>query len=693
MIRYKKKRKYQYGGSSPADEYTRGSSAVASTFTPIQNPYKRMEMQPQAAAKSAGGSKIGSGQFNNAMSMAPLTSSYLPKTAAQKNAELNRQKERLIQLYSMNKQYFNTANGLKELNGYKNSLYNAKNELKKLDTAYKTALDRAEGDAGRIVFTSDNEVFVKNENNQIIAMNYDDAIKYKYKNKDKLSASQYEPLTIGTLLESMDDTTQQKNRSILDINVLLDALGSIVNEKAVATAFNNRIKAQFKDASRMEGEDFKSADGKNILTKEDIKDFIENGVESAAMRNFINSNVPDRATIALFRSATYSDPHSEVEAAILNGGSSNQKMRRKIYDSIMANIVGEAPDKPGDDKAAMEVTSDMHNVALANRYNIAETNADDKAKTVDLDVAIPSYDSDGEVSTGTELVLKVKKHEVPNSGIDIYANHQELLNDDSKDPKKIQLKEFKKLGQIGDISEAVMIDGTRVDQVKFDSRKGFIPIMNENVDVVNMVVDREGNLATWALPIINTLNEVAQTAKRQAEEKLNKSSLRQDMDIEDKRAFIAGEMDKSVKESLKNELEAAGKPDMDLGTFYNEFSYKNFYRVPVVGDLDAAEAFGSPTSQAIKYATEKLDDNAEKTAREYGMLTWYHLGEDIVKTSILVPALGLQGKEKDEKTEFGKAGPATVDLLHSRAKINIRDLFVDKENAALEAFAVKQARK
>ena len=688
MIRYKK-RTFQQGGTSPASDYAQGAAAVASTFTQSQNPYKRIEMQPDpAAGKRGGGSKVGGGQFNNIMSMKPLTSVYLPNLAKKKETELSGRKERFMHLYAQNKQYFETANGLKELNAYKNKLYEYQNELKTLDMSYKNALTRSKGATDRYAFTSDNEVFVKDEKNQLKVMDYDAMVKYRESNKSSLQDNQYTALTVGSLLASMDDTSQYGGESVLDSNVLLDALNSVVDEKAVTTTFYNRVKSLYKDA--VKGENFVGADGEVILTKEEIKNFTENGIESKKMTSFINNHLTDRATNAYFRNYIYSS--EGIEAAILSGGSVAKSIRKEVYNRIMDNVIGDAVPNPDADKAKIKSTNDMRKLAGANRYNIAETNFDNNAEEVGLDIAFDRYEDGVKVNPkGTELVLGVRMHEVANSGEDLYdLDHARILEDERTVPEKVTLSQFKKLGQVAKIADAVMIDGTPVDKVLFGDRKGFIPVMHEDMAVVNMVVDRNGKVATWAIPIIDSLNDVADAAYTKAKSDMEKESsrLKIEKDAETIEAELQARVDSIVQKELNVKLEEEGKGAMSLEDFYTNFQYKNFYKVSVVGNIDPDEAFGMD-GKAMEYTTETLSDNAKATAKEYNMDTWGF--DTIVMTSILVPAWGVQGKEGTEKIDYGTAATDISNLLHSNAGIDIRNLFKTGTNSALESLIIKKA--
>ena len=720
MIRYKK-RKFQQGGSSPAADYAAGAAAVNTTFTPIQNPYKRIEMQPTggsgttAGGGKGGGSRIGRGQFNSIMQSGPLVSKNLPALTEAKNEELDIDKQRLIEIYSINDKYFESAAGLNELNDYKKKLVGFKSELNALENVYAHALKNVGQDSSRIVFSSDGDVFVLDDKLVIKAMTYEQAMtkQQEYSKDNTDDRALYQPLTIGTLLSYMDDVDQYKGDSALDKDMLIDALGSIVNEEQVNKTFISGVQKLFKDTEwdsdhnlLIEGGDASEVND-IILSAQDIAAFEADGTESKKMESFIDDHYTYAPTSVrnFFTEQAYSS--KKVEHAVENSKPDQRSnairiaIRQSVFQKIKGNLLSGKVQSPEEQTKARDRNNDMVTVAMANDYNRAETGLLDTEKVV-IDVAIQKFNEDGSKKSPAdiqnELAVRVNLSHVSQSGSDLDDNYMKFVkeaDDGYRELEDVTFSMFEAITKVANTDKAVMGSGFNVSEIEFDDdHKGLVPILDQKMSVVATLATKgTQKLATDAIPLIHALQKEYKIAHTQAtkDNAARKSNMSFDKTVDDVR-YIENKTDEYMRDKVTKILADSAYKGMSLEDFYNNFIYKNFYKVDVIGNFGSTP-FGIEGEENMEYLTDKLTDEARRTAKAYGLYGTFNVGLDnVMMTSILIPAIGVNWKPtKGAKHDLGKAAADVKDAIMTPVPIDMRDLLSKGSNKALENFIIKRS--
>ena len=131
---------------------------------------------------------------------------------------------------------------------------------------------------------------------------------------------------------------------------------------------------------------------------------------------------------------------------------------------------------------------------------------------------------------------------------------------------------------------------------------------------------------------------------------------------------------------------------MSLVNFYNHFIYKNYYKVDVIGNFGSTP-FGLEGEDTMEYLTDKLTDEAVRTAKAYNLYgTFKTFLDNVMMTSILIPAIGVNYKAtKGAKYDLGKSAVAVKEALINPVAIDMRNLLSDGSNKALENFIIKRS--
>lgn len=689
MIRYKK-RKFQQGGASPATDFAQGAAAQqAAGGAPLMNPYKRSEMpidsQGGGSRGGSGGGGVGKGLFNNLMNTNGITSDYVPNTAASYNKLLDEKKQELIDNYTVNDLYFETTNGLKKLNEYKALRQKYESEVGSVEKLYINAQKKIGDNFSKYAFTSNNEVFVFNEEGKLELIPYNKLTEIRESKKGEELGNTYIPLTAASVLESIDDPSV---RSAISRQRILEILGTMSDDKVVAGVLKDVKKNVYKDYTYDKARGFIGPDGKIKVSKEDIENYNSGGEPTKELKRLLDNFTQNNEVVNYFTEETIK--RSESGGLQLKP---NQDFSSVVDRQILKHIIDFA-NVGASEMSAEEITrlnterDAVMAYALDNEYNKAESGISD-LHSVELDI-MQGFDKEtGEFRKDegiTEHVLTTNLAYVPQSASDIQKNSDAILANDNIKKENVTIDKFSEsITRVADTENAVYLDGTPVQETNFsDGRSGYVPVVGEQMEVVTLIVDKNtGKLATWAIPIIDELKNNT--------DKIVEESRNQDLAID---SSLVDRVEKSNKELYNSLIQAVGvKSPPSYEGFFTAFKYKNFYKIKVVGSVDLDEPFKNEQEfNALETITDNLSNSAIETAELFGINTFWDRTDDVVQTAILAPARGLAWSSGASGSAKTKGNKGVIEALKKIETVNIKSLVSPEANKHLEGLILENAQ-